>query len=116
MVQALELRLITRRWLVLSLSRRDWAAITVAAALLTRPPLPSLPTTSPSPPASGARPSPRSFTTIPTSLVNMGSAPSKQVEAGAQEKLAEALRAMELRNERDLVEKDYVYVQDEARQ
>lgn len=43
----------------------------------------------------------------------MGSAPSKQVEAGAQEKLAEALRAMELKNERDLVEKDYVYVRDD---
>lgn len=46
----------------------------------------------------------------------MGSAPSKQIEAGAQEKLAEALRAMELRNDRELVEKDYVYVQDDARQ
>lgn len=47
----------------------------------------------------------------------MGSAPSKQVvEAGAQEKLAEALRAMELRNERDIVEKDYVYVQSDARE
>lgn len=49
------------------------------------------------------------------SLYNMGSAPSKQIEAGAQEKLAEALRAMELRNDRELVEKDYVYVQDDAR-
>lgn len=45
----------------------------------------------------------------------MGSAPSKQMpEAGAQEKLAEALRAMELKNERDLVEKDYVYVHGDA--
>lgn len=49
------------------------------------------------------------------SLYNMGSAPSKQIEAGAQEKLAEALRAMEPRNDRELVEKDYVYVQDDAR-
>ncbi|KAK8167842.1 peptidase C1B, bleomycin hydrolase [Phyllosticta citrichinensis] len=42
----------------------------------------------------------------------MGISQSKpQPEAGAQEKLSEALRALELRSEREIAEKDYVYIE-----
>ncbi|KAK8218974.1 peptidase C1B, bleomycin hydrolase [Phyllosticta capitalensis] len=42
----------------------------------------------------------------------MGIAQSKQQpEAGAQEKLTEALRALELRSEREIAEKDYIYIE-----
>ena len=46
----------------------------------------------------------------------MGIAQSKQQpEAGAQEKLTEALRALELRSEREIAEKDYIYIENGPR-